>query len=131
MSELLQKTQQLAETTVDILGVQYSIVYLTEDEEDRLGGSNGFTDWTEQRIVINKTERGDIANKQRMFRKIVRHEIVHAFLLESGLDYCSLPCDSWATNEEMVEWFARMGERIYKAWKDADACDFSAEEVGE
>ena len=116
---------------MDILGVQYSIVYLTEDEEDRLGGSNGFTDWTEQRIVINKTERGDIANKQRMFRKIVRHEIVHAFLLESGLDYCSLPCDSWATNEEMVEWFARMGERIYKAWKDADACDFSAEEVGE
>jgi hypothetical protein len=54
-------------------------------------------------------------------RRVVRHEIVHAFLMESGLDESSNPADAWATNEEMVDWFARQGPKIYKAWKEADA----------
>lgn len=108
---------------IDILGIPYEIVFCTEEDDKRLKGLNGFVDWTSRSIVIDKTERGDLSDKERFLRKIVRHEIVHAFLLESGLDYCSSPCDAWAENEEMVDWFARMGERIVKAWKDAGACD--------
>lgn len=47
--------------------------------------------------------------------KIVRHEIVHAFLKESGLD-----CNSdWARNEEIVDWIALQGPKIMAAWTEA------------
>lgn len=108
---------------IDILGVRYEIVFSTEQEDERLKGNNGFVDWTSRSIVIDRTERGDLSHKERFLKKVIRHEIVHAFLLECGLDYCTSPCDAWADNEEMVDWFARMGERIVKAWKDADALD--------
>ena len=50
-------------------------------------------------------------------RKVKRHEIIHAFLLESGLAECS----DWAQNEEMVDWLARMGPKINTAWQAAGA----------
>jgi hypothetical protein len=31
----------------------------------------------------------------------MRHELIHAFLFESGLDCCS-----WADKEEIVDWIA-------------------------
>ena len=52
-----------------------------------------------------------------------RHEIVHAFLLESGLAECSGDTDCWAQNEAMVDWFARQGQKIYAAWLEAGALD--------
>lgn len=36
----------------------------------------------------------------------MRHEIVHAYLFESGLTECSGAVNSWAINEEMVDWIA-------------------------
>lgn len=51
-----------------------------------------------------------------------RHEIIHAFLDESGLGAASLPYDgAWARNEEMVDWLAIQGPKIYQAWKEAGA----------
>ncbi|WP_461218455.1 hypothetical protein [Lapidilactobacillus salsurivasis] len=35
-------------------------------------------------------------------RKTLRHELIHAFLYESGLDANS----EWARNEEIVDWIA-------------------------
>ena len=54
-------------------------------------------------------------------KKVLRHEIVHAYLCESGLEHCSLGEDSWATNEEMVDWMAIQGPKLYKAWEEAGA----------
>lgn len=54
-------------------------------------------------------------------KKVKRHEIIHAFLFESGLSECSYKSDEWAKNEEMVDWFAHQGLKLYKAWKEADA----------
>ncbi len=51
----------------------------------------------------------------------LRHEIVHAFLGESGLSANSNESDAWARNEEMVDWFALQGPKIYKAWQEAGA----------
>ena len=47
----------------------------------------------------------------------MRHEIIHAFLCESGLAENS----DWATNEELVDWIAIQAPKLIKAWKDADA----------
>ena len=50
-------------------------------------------------------------------KKNVRHELVHAFLFECGLAENS----NWAQNEELVDWIAIQGPKIYKAWQDAGA----------
>lgn len=55
-------------------------------------------------------------------RNTLRHEIVHAFFAESGLRECSLAFDNgWAMNEEMVDWIALQGEKIYAVWRMAGA----------
>ena len=65
--------------------------------------------------------QGNLGDMEAYIRKVKRHEIVHAFLEESGLAECSGTSDAWAMNETMVDWIARMGEKIYKAWSDAGA----------
>ena len=54
-------------------------------------------------------------------KQTLRHEIVHAFLGESGLSNNSNSIDAWARNEEVVDWFAIQGPKIYKAWQEAGA----------
>ena len=51
--------------------------------------------------------------------KVIRHEIVHAFLYESGLDVNSLSGGAWAKNEEMVDWMAIQIPKILKAFQEA------------
>ena len=66
----------------------------------------------------NEAEKtGAAAQKQT-----IRHEIVHAFFDESGLmDSSSIVDCPWSKNEEMVDWIANQGMKIYKAWQEADA----------
>lgn len=55
-------------------------------------------------------------------KQVLRHEIVHAFFDESGLQESAAICNGpWATFEEMVDWWAIQGPKVYQAWKEADA----------
>ena len=61
--------------------------------------------------------RGDV--KAHM-KKVLRHEIVHAFMFESGL------AENWehkdyGQEETVVDWFAIQGPKIYRAWTEAGA----------
>ena len=111
----------MKETCIEILGQKWTITEKSESEEERLKNCDGFCDWSTRRIVIEREMNGNLDDMEQYVRKVKRHEIVHAFAIECGLHECSLPADSWANNEEMVDWFARMGERIYRAWRDAGA----------
>ena len=115
--------------TVDILGVKWSIHERSESEDKRLEGCDGYSDWTTKEIAVEREVTGTLGDMEAYIRKVLRHEIVHAFLLESGLHEASAPTDAWATNEEMVDWFARMGQRIYQAWETVGALDGGAGNV--
>lgn len=68
-------------------------------------------------IVIDKK----LSEKEMLVfkKKVLRHEITHAFLGESGLRECSLICDGgWANNEEMVDWFAIQSPKIFKVFQE-------------
>lgn len=110
--------------TVSILGTEYSVEFLSEAEEKKLKTCSGFCDWTTKRIVVEKekeTEVDDLERMEEYTKKVLRHEIIHAFLCESGLDECSGETYCWARNETMVDWFARQGAKIYQAWKEVGA----------
>lgn len=108
---------------VHILGEVWSIKERSESEDERLKNCDGYCDWTTKEIVVEREICGNLNDMEKYIRKVMRHEIVHAFLLESGLNECAGDAESWAANEEMVDWIARQGPKIYAAWKEAGALD--------
>ena len=51
-------------------------------------------------------------------KRVLRHELIHAYLFESGLGDSSNSCDAWAVNEEMVDWFARNIPKMIETFKE-------------
>lgn len=104
---------------INVLGTDYAIVELEQSDDTRLEGNDGICDDSVKEITLAKIER-DRDSKTDLGcvrQKILRHEIVHAFLCESGLAENSY----WAENEELVDWIAIQGPKIYKAWQEAEA----------
>lgn len=107
---------------VKILGTQYRVTHSNYPGDPRLENIDGFCDDTAKEIVVETYEGDDgkpgvKAKLDIQRKKILRHEITHAFLFESGLAENS----PWAQNEELVDWIAMQGLKIYKAWRKAGA----------
>lgn len=113
----------MADRTVSILGSTWAVKEQSEKENELLRGCDGYCDWTTKEIVVEREIYGNLGDMEVYIRKVLRHEIVHAFLLESGLHESSCNTESWANNEEMVDWIARQGQKIYEAWKEVGALD--------
>lgn len=113
---------------VDVLGTTYKIEIKKFDEDSAFEKQNicGYCDSYKKEIVIldmmsKWPEDGEETCKISQ-KETLRHEIVHAFLNESGLKFSSCVVDgAWAKNEEMVDWFAIQGVKIYHAWNDSGA----------
>lgn len=106
---------------INILGAEWQISIIPESEDEDLAERDGYSDWTIRKIVIKNEERkpGELHDIDVFTRKVMRHEIVHAFLFESGLMENSESVKAWASSEEMVDWIAMQGPKIYAAWKEA------------
>ena len=113
--------------TVNILGTKYTIkrVNWGQDEFMERMQFGGYCDGGTKTIVILnlksapdwKDETDEVIKRQE--RETIRHEVVHAFLNESGLGYNTFSASqAWAKNEEMVDWFAIQFPKIYKAFKE-------------
>lgn len=108
--------------TVSILGTDWHIIFAPADV-GRLATADGITDDSVKKIIvgifpITDNTQEDIAVYQR---KVLRHEIVHAFLYESGLSCNSNSVDCWASNEEMIDWIARQHNKLHAAFEKAGA----------
>lgn len=117
-------------TKVNILGTEYTIIIkdYKSDEAFKRKSIDGYCDTFSKLIVVvdlHTHERWQHESKKTIEtaqREIIRHEIVHAFFGESGLADSTFSYDgAWAKNEEMIDWIALQGVKIYKAWKDAEA----------
>ena len=108
---------------VNILGSEWSVKFGSEEEYPSLAKMDGYTDSSIREIVVDdmKASKGQIESKadlESYQRQVIRHEIVHAFLFESGLDSNSNNTESWATDEEMIDWFAIQSPKIFKAFNE-------------
>ena len=115
---------------VNILGTEYRIEEhkVSEDEylkENRLSGYCG--EESKLIVVADMSEKeffADINEKeQEIYRKkVLRHEIIHAFMNESGLsDSANQYSGAWCKNEEMIDWFAIQSPKIYKVFMEVGA----------
>ncbi len=110
---------------VNILGAPYTLAYRTKAEDIYLEDRDGYCDTSVKCCVARdytpeeRKEAGALRDLDAYRRKVMRHEITHAFLQESGLDINTGESEAWATNEEMVDWLAIQGPKIFAAWQQA------------
>lgn len=112
---------------VNILGTEYRVTMKKYSDDPEFGerSISGYCDGELKEIVLCDMatwpgwDKENVRRRDALHKQVLRHEIVHAFLCESGLDDSSLAYSGgWARNEEMVDWFASQGSKIYKAWRD-------------
>lgn len=106
---------------INILGTEYRIEFRKEDEDTILKDCNGYCDVTVKLIVVlaEPNKECDYEDFSFIQKKTLRHEIVHAFLTESGLFNNTYNVDAgWAKNEEMVDWFAIQSPKIFKVYSE-------------
>ena len=104
--------------TVSILGSVYKIEHRSQKDDKRLKGLSGYCDAYHQLIVIRNDWKDEVPSE--LINEIARHVIVHAFFFESGLwDNSNEYGAAWANNEEMIDWIAIQGPKIYRAWEEA------------
>lgn len=110
---------------IDILGTEYRIEIhkVSEDSYMEEKGLAGYCEEENKLIVVadmseEKYFVGMDEKAQEIYRKkTLRHEIMHAFLNESGLSDSSNRFDgAWAKNEEMVDWLAIQAPKIFSTF---------------
>lgn len=107
--------------TVNVLGTEYTIKKLNKVEDSYLEDCDGYCDTSTKTIVIDtfhnyEGQSGALGNFNEYEKKVIRHELVHAFLFESGLSV-----NSWAKDEEIVDWIAIQFPKLQNIFAECNA----------
>ena len=100
---------------VNVLGTEYEII---TDDSIISKGVDGLCKSYDKEIVIRS--KGEMlcsedseATKELRYKEVLRHELVHAFFDESGLD-------DYSNNEQLVNWIAAQVPKMLKAFEEVD-----------
>ena len=105
---------------VNILGTEYTIEELSVEQDGYLASCEGYTDKSSKKIVIKaKDEKNELDNFEWYRKKVMRHEIIHAFLFESGLGECFEHSNRFGHEETMVDWIAYQFPKMQKVFEEA------------
>lgn len=106
---------------IDVLGTKYTVTITTVKKDPFLNSCDGYCDKTTKKIVVKaEDENSELGNYGVYLKKILRHEIIHAFLFESGLHENFKHADEFGHDETMIDWFAVQFPKLYAAFKAAD-----------
>lgn len=114
-------------TTVNILGTSYEIKEVKISESDYMKSNelSGYCDLYQKEIFYADTSEREYFDdlnpeaQKRVRNEIIRHEVIHAFLGESGLKQSALPSNgAWSMNEEMIDYFACMWPKIQRSFEE-------------
>lgn len=114
---------------VNILGEKYTIEEKAYEDEP-LFEKEGILGYCESypRLIVycnmNSNEKYKDESREAKIaceKETLRHEVIHAFLNESGLKQCShgVEC-GWSKDDEIVDWFAIQSPKIFKVFQELD-----------
>lgn len=84
--------------------------------DDEIGG---YTDPSSRNIWLRRITPElceGVCNTAEVRRSVLRHELIHAMLFESGLN---TEC-AWANDEECVDWIALQFDKLARLFREAD-----------
>lgn len=102
---------------ISVLGVRYDLKECSKSDPDFPENCDGYTDTSIKKCFVEEMKEHELGMKKDLNyhkKKVKRHELIHSFLYESGLDIC---CD-WVC-EEMVDWLAIQFPKLQKAFEEA------------
>ena len=111
--------------TIDILGTDYTLHYCTANQDDLL--IRGCCQRNLKKIIIYSlstiNEYKDKPDEWRYADEVytLHHEIVHAYLTESGLNSSTKNSyGPWSEDEEIVDWISWMTLKMANTFKEAE-----------
>lgn len=104
---------------VNVLGTEYEII-IDAPEEMMPEDADGAMDQTLKRIMVAKIEpnRNTVKNLSEYRKKVLRHEITHAFMYESGVWNNSGISEAWGKDETITDWIAIQSPKLFKAFSE-------------
>jgi hypothetical protein len=103
---------------ISILGQKYDYAEISDKDDVKMTGFDGYCDGCGKIIRINNdfniNDPANISDLEAYKRQVKRHEIVHAFFEESGLE-------EYKNNELLVEWIAKQFPKLTKAFQQVGA----------
>lgn len=113
--------------TINVLGTDYNILYKDSKDDSYLDGKYAYCNFLTKEIVV-RTNIDELTEEEIEIRhkRTLRHETLHAYLYESGLDTES----EWARNEEMIDFFAIQFEKIYKTYDKNGMLELKRKVIG-
>ncbi len=105
--------------TVKILSTKYRIFFRSPEQDESLNDCDGYCDKSTKTIVVTKKniDLGDFETHQK---QCLRHEIIHAFMFESGLS-TNWEHAEFGQEETVVDWIAIQFPKILKVFKKVGA----------
>lgn len=99
---------------INILGQEYDIKKGTHKTDPKLNDASAYVEFYSKEIIYEPTtaDTQTINNLKDRDKKVIRHEIAHAFFHESGIT-------EWARDEKLVEWIAQQMPKMVIAMKQA------------
>lgn len=105
---------------VNVLGTEYDVEILSQrDESMDVLESVGYTDCSVKKIrVLDVTKNTDLSqqeDREKYQNLILRHELIHAFLYESGIGF-----GMQFHNEELVDWLAMQFPKMTEVFDETE-----------
>ena len=99
---------------INILGQDYDFQEIAAKDDMRMADSDGYCDGFGKIIRVNNDYNTNhptsISDMPGYIRKVKRHEVIHAFLEESGLG-------KYKGDEIIVDWIAAQFPKLEKAFQ--------------
>lgn len=102
---------------LSILGTDYVIKHVILGND----GADGYCDYTSKEILIRDDNYNKVGDFEWLQKKQLRHEIIHAFMAESGLQSNWQHLNEFGQDETTVDWFAIQFPKILKAFQETNA----------
>jgi len=104
--------------TISILGQDYDFQEIAQKNDPRLANCDGYTDNSTKVIRVNndfnENDPASIGDLSVFKKKVMRHEIIHAFFVESGLK-------NYNEDELIVDWIALQFPKLLKTFTQVEA----------
>lgn len=105
---------------VNVLGTTYNII-TDVPSSDMPEEADGCVDVTTHTIKIAemKSDKNSVQDMEMYRKKILRHEIIHAFFYESGIWSNSTSSEPWGMDEQLTDWIAIQFPKLLQAFEYA------------
>lgn len=109
---------------LNILGTEYTLEIVKREDDSRLSSQqdiHGLCDFSSKEIFIVdfQAEKGPSSIKDLCYitKSVAKHEIIHAFLYESGFDAA---VHDFSDCEDMIDWISLQSNKMFMVFKIAE-----------